>query len=365
VGSVFRRKRKDARARNWYVEYSYGGKRVRRRAKGARTKSEAKAYVRGILAQIDRGEYLARKPREILFKVFAKYYMKWAKVNKRSWKRDRTFMAHFRPFFEGRMLHRMTPMLIEDYKRKRRENVTGATVNRELACLKHMFNMALNDGIVAENPVRKVRFFREDGQRERILTPEEEGELLKHCNDYLKNAVLIALNTGMRRGEILALKWGQVDLARGVLTVENTKNGKRRKIPVNSALRCVLGKLRENGDSDEFVFPNRKTGESVKNVKKSFRRACEKAGIKGFRFHDLRHTFATRLVERGVDLATVSELLGHSTIVLTKRYSHPSPAHKREAVETLAGMERTSQTRLLTGMLTGQGEDVSKTLIMN
>lgn len=354
MGSVFRRKRNDARAQNWYLEYSYGGKRIRKLAKGARTKSEAKAYLREIERQIDRGEYVPRKRKEVLFEVLADYYMKWAKLNKLSWKRDQIFVNHFIPFFKGMMLRQITPMLIEDYKRKRKEKVSGSTVNKELSCLKHMFNMAIDESIVVENPVKKVRFFRENSQKERILTDTEEEELLRHVNGYLKDIIIIALNTGMRRGEILNLKWGNMDLERKFIFVERTKSGKVRNIPMNSLLENTLVGLWLRKADEEYVFWNTKSGKPIQDVKKSFKSACREAGIENLRFHDLRHTFATRLVESGVDIVTVAELLGHSSLRMTMRYSHPSPDHKRKAVENLVKTDKRKSPELLTELLPGR-----------
>lgn len=354
LGSVFRRERGDARARNWYVEFSFNGKRIRKKARGARTKSEAKAYLRNIERETDRDEYTPGKRKEALFEVFAESYLKWAETNKLSWKRDRIFLSHLVPFFRGKTMNGITPLLIEDYKRKRKEKVSGSTVNRELACLKHMFNMAMDEGMARENPVRKVRFFREQGRKERILTDREKEELMKKCEGYLKAAVIVALNTGMRRGEILGLRWSRVDFTRNVITVERTKSGKPRRVPMNSLAESTLRSMRENRENGEYVFWNRKTGKAMKNVKKSFRKACERAAIANLRFHDLRHTFATELAEKGVDIATVCELLGHSSIVLTKRYSHPSPKHKREAVEILVGAGRRETSGMLPGLLTDE-----------
>jgi len=159
LGSVFKRKRKDARAQGWYVEFNHGGKRIRRLAKGAETKTEAKAYLREIERQIGRGEYIPRKKKQILFEVWAEQYFEWSKLNKRSWKSDENSLNHLKSFFNGKLLHNVSTLLIEDYKKQRRSKVSGASVNRELSCLKHMLNKAIDEGILVHNPVKKVRFF--------------------------------------------------------------------------------------------------------------------------------------------------------------------------------------------------------------
>jgi integrase len=147
--------------------------------------------------------------------------------------------------------------------------------------------------------------------------------------------VIVALNTGMRIGEILNLRYDQIDLASGVIIVEHTKNGKIRKIPINSKLHDLLDNAKMIGN---FVFGNGIN--PYGSIKKGFHAAIRRAGIPHLRFHDLRHTFATRLVSNGVDLATVKELLGHSTITMTMRYTHPTPEHKIQAVESLVSNKK-------------------------
>ena len=351
MGSVFRRKRKDARA-NWYFEFSHGGKRIRRLAKGAETKTEARAILREIERQIYRGEFIPKKKKEILFEVWADRYFEWSKLNKRSWRRDELSLKYLKDFFKGKLLQSITPFSIEDYKKKRKSKVSGATVNRELSCLKHMLNMAIGEGIINLNPVKKVRFFPERNSLFRILLPAEKEVLLQSCEGYLQVAVIVALNTGMRKGEVLGLRWSQVDFERGFIKAERTKSGKDRAIPMNSRVVNSLKMHRANEEHEEFVFWNVMTQKPILDIKRSYKTACRRAKIEGLRFHDLRHNFASSLVENGVDIVTVSELLGHSDINLTaKRYSHPSPQHKRLAVEGLLPQKEQKSVELLPEIL--------------
>lgn len=164
-------------------------------------------------------------------------------------------------------------MLIEDYKRKRKKMVTGSTVNRELACLRHLLNKAADADYMVENPFRKVRFFPENSQKERILNDDEISSLLKCSRDPLKSIVLFALHTGMRRGEILGLKCDNVHLEKGFIHVEKKKSGKTRKVPINSLLEKVLAEQMEKRKNDEYVFWNEKTRKPFLDVKKSFKNA--------------------------------------------------------------------------------------------
>ena len=187
--------------------------------------------------------------------------------------------------------------------------------------------------IVRENPVKKVKFLKENNKRLRYLVAEEIVKLLKHCKGHLKPIVIIALNTGMRRGEILNLKWHDIDFKRGIIYLLHTKNNEKREIPINDAERAALIKVRKHPDSPYIFCGN--DGKPFHDTRTSFFTALKKSGIINFRFHDLRHTFASQLVMSGVDINTVRELLGHKSLEMTLRYSHLSPDHKKRAVDIL------------------------------
>ena len=205
----------------------------------------------------------------------------------------------------------------------------NSTINRELALLKCIFSKAVDWGFAEENPVRKVKLFSEkDNTKERVLTEEEEERLLGESPARLSSVLIFALNTGARRGEILKLRWDQVNLSKRFIRFENTKNGRQRFVPINARLYEELSKLKGLNRHGDAVFP-------FKSVRTAFENACQRAKIKGLRFHDLRHTFASRLVDSGVDLITVKELLGHHSVRMTERYVHRNEKQKRQAVELL------------------------------
>lgn len=236
-------------------------------------------------------------------------------------------------YFGKKALSEIAAYDVERFKEMRHKSVSGTTINRELAALKTMLNRASDWGFVklAANPVSKVAYFPER-QVERILTDNEAAKLVAACGQAVRPVVITALNTGMRRGEILDLRWENVDFERRFIRVERSKNGRSRKVPMNSTLVAELGRLRGNGTP--FVFTQR-AGERLKSIVTAFQTACRHAGIGHLRFHDLRHTFATNLVMNGVDLVTVKEILGHSDISMTVRYSHPSDERKMAAVECI------------------------------
>lgn len=170
---------------------------------------------------------------------------------------------------------------------------------------------------------------------ERILTEDEEEKLLDACCSYLRAAVLIALNTGLRLQETLHLRWRDIDFENDILTVVGGKGGKFGKVEINSRLKDELMRFHQVSKSD-YLFQNERTGKPILNPKTAFRNAVRRSGIGHIRFHDLRHTFTTRLIRKGVDIVTVQNLLRHSAIAMTLRYSHPGASERRRAVSLLS-----------------------------
>ncbi|MEK7369650.1 MAG: tyrosine-type recombinase/integrase, partial [Planctomycetota bacterium] len=289
-------------------------------------------------AEILQGRYnFKAKLQTPRFEEFASKYLEYSKANKRSYRRDIDIIKALMPHFKSCRLSQITPEMVEKYKLERIKVVCKATVNRELDTFSSLFNRAIEWGRAETNPLRGVKDFKVDNRKERILSSEEEKRLLVVAPQHLKPILLVALHTGMRLREILNLPWECVDLEQGVVAIRgaNSKNGRERKVPMNEVLKEVFTELYKGKDNLKWVFFNQDTQKPVGWVKRSFTTACKRAGIEGLRFHDLRHTFATRLVLNGVYLVTVKELLGHVEIETTMRYSHPTPLSKTLAVDTL------------------------------
>lgn len=176
-------------------------------------------------------------------------------------------------------------------------------------------------------------------QVDRWLTPDEEVRLLNTSPAWLREIITFALNTGMRQGEILALTWRDLDFCRGTLVVMKSKNRERRTIPLNNLVFELLATKRAACDEKEGPVFLTGLGNplKVRYLVRAFSKARDQAGMPDFRFHDLRHTFATRLVQKGVDLYKVQRLLGHKTSVMTQRYAHHSPESLRDGVRVLEG----------------------------
>jgi integrase len=178
------------------------------------------------------------------------------------------------------------------------------------------------------------KLLEENNRRLRFLTREECQALISQCRGVTRDITVTALNSGMRKGEILGLKWDNVDLKHGFILLDKTKNGDRREIPIKDTLRSVLQGITRRLDVP-YVFCDPVSGSPCQDVRASFASACKRAGITDFHFHDLRHTFASHLVMAGIDITTVRELLGHKTLTMTLRYAHLAPSHKVSAVDIL------------------------------
>ncbi len=322
------------RDRIWYIDYydQLGGR--HREVVGPNKRAAEQALAKR-KTEVAENKFLDKKRQEkIRFAYFAHQFIEYySKPNKRSWKRDIQLVNNLVSFFQEKLLHELTPLDIEKYKKERIKTVASATVNRELACLKTIFNKAIEWEKVEQNPVRKVKLYKENNRRVRYLESNEIDRLLRECSGHLNPIIIVALNTGMRRGEILNSKWSDVDINQRLIYIMNSKSGEKREIPVNNLLLELLKRLKEGSKSD-YVFSH-EDGSPFGKVDKGFRSACKRAGIKDFRFHDLRHTFASHLVMNGVDLKTIQELLGHKSLEMTLRYAHLSPDHKRKAVDNL------------------------------
>jgi integrase len=321
------------RGKIWWIDYYYKGRRLRESV--SESWQEAVDALKSRQGEIVRGCFeLKKDKREWWFDEFAAEYLSHLQATRRWWTREVSRLRVLIRYFGKHLLTEITPYHVEKYKAVRRKTVTGPGVNRELALLKAMFNKAVLWGFAKlENPVSKVAYYPER-QVERVLTDEEAGKLVESSGKSLRPVVILALNTGMRKSELLALRWKDVDFSRRYVYVERSKNNRSRKIPMNSTALEELRRLRRNGS--DYVFTKKRSPERLRCVATAFKTACRKAGIAGLRFHDLRHTFATNLVMAGVDLVTVKEILGHSDIAMTVRYSHPSDRRKMEAVERLA-----------------------------
>lgn len=254
---------------------------------------------------------------------------------------------------------------------RRKKALSPVTVNQDIRALRAALSRATEWGLVSANPIGKiksapvdnngvVRFLSADEERRLIQALENRDDARRTARasaniwrqtrghepwpeygtytDYVTPMVLLALHTGLRRGELLQLRWRDVDLTRKMLTVrgEGAKTGQTRHVPLNSEIRDVLSKWQDpKAEPAWVIFSGSTATVPLTEARKAWARVLRSARIVSFRFHDLRHTFASKLVMAGVDLNTVRELLGHQKIAMTLRYAHLAPEHKADAVEKL------------------------------
>ena len=342
-GSIYTRETKSGILR-WYIcYYNAERERIRKVVLHASTKQEALIELKNeVLKTLGKRDETEQK-KEIGFSDFAQIYLEDYMMTARgNFQSDVYRLDKLTEHFRDADLRVITPLMIERFRKTRqKEGNSKSTCNRYLALMKRMFNVAIEEGYAEENPVQKVKLYSEkDTLKERILTEQEEKKLMETCSDTLKPIITVALNTGMRLGEILNLQWNNIDLKAWKIRVQKTKNRKVRFIPINDVLFHELRRLENQNGQSPYVFFNAETMKPYVDIKKGFKAACRRAEIKGLRFHDLRHTFATRLVERGTDIETIKELLGHYSITVTERYIHSSDDRKRKAVELLSKLNK-------------------------
>jgi len=346
---VFRRTRtnKDGKKVDfWYMRYVINGKETWKSAGkvGEITKTVAQKMLEDIKRNIRMGTYqfdVKNVNLESLEKDYINYVKNISQI--RTSDKRVEHMNTLKAFFGDKELINYTSKDIDDFKSFRLKKVAPATVNRELSTLRHLFNLAKRwKKFFGDNPVSVSGLLREDNLRKRVLSFDEEARLLECSAYHLRPIILTALYTGLRKSEILSLVWKNVDFNNNIIIIPsfNNKSKKEKTVPLSSILRKLLLELKlKNSSVSEYVFLNNR-GNNIKSIKTAFNNACRREQIKDFHFHDLRHTAGTRMLEAGVGIVEISEILGHSSIELTrKRYLHPNQS-LRDAVEKLANFNK-------------------------
>jgi integrase len=325
----------------YWIDYYVQGRRKRERIGPDKRLAETVLQKRKVA--IAEGKYLDKKrvPR-CTFDELAALYLTWAQTNHQGFAPTKSRVKRLQETFGPYQLRDITPLMVDEYIQKRVTTCKPGTVNRETQLLSHMFKRAIAWGKALENPAAHLRPLRVNNRRLRYLSHKEITSLLSAADDILRPMVRVALHTGLRRSEQFSLTWQDVDFTLGLIRVLHTKNGERRELPMSATLRETLQQLPRRLGSDH-IFPGR-TGRGMSNIRGRFHRALREAGIEGFVWHDLRHTFASYLVMAGVNLTSVKELMGHKTIAMTLRYAHLAPDFQRDAIHRLDTSMDTSRT---------------------
>ncbi len=350
------------RGKTYQIDYfDPGGKRIR---KSFTLKKDAEAELGKRVSLKAENRYLDVKKECVT--TFGELIKKYKEnfESQRSFKSWKTLcLKNFEEYFGAdTVIDNIRYVHLESYRNHLRLKLTrkktirtDASVNREISCLHHLLSKGAEWELLEQNPFKRGKSLltKENNKRLRFLSQEELQKLLGVAPKHLREVIICAVNTGMRRGELLSLKWEQV--RNGFIYLQNTKTDEPRQIPINDTLAELFEEIKKRHPGARYVFTYQNgKKEEVKEVgnlkllkfndepmfetKHSFETAVKKAGIEHCRFHDLRHTFASHLLMNGASLKDVQELLGHKTLDMTLRYAHLSGEHKKNAVNLLNGL---------------------------
>ncbi len=344
--------RKDVRG--YFLDYfiEEGGVKRRKRVRlGQIPLAKAKLILATHMQEIVEQRFLAVDRSKLLFFDAADSYLAVSKARKKSHRNDLMIIPMFKDFFGNRPLESFTTDLVEAYLQKRRQDgqrnhagkpLSDTTLNKEIVTLKTIFRRAVLNGQIDRNPIIGVRKFKEHF-RDRTLEPVEFQALLSCCSQRLKGIVQLAYSTGMRCGEILGLRWNQVDFKGRVIVLEaaDTKTREKREVPLSETLLQSFKQIpRTLGCDHVFTFKGKRIG----CIRKAFERACRKAGIGNFRFHDLRHCAVTNYRKAGVPDTVIMSISGHKTHAVFRRYDRVDREDRHAALRKMESMIDTGMT---------------------
>jgi integrase len=290
------------------------------------------------------------KPKVTFFEA-ADSFLAYSLARKKSYINDAQIVARLKAFFGNRSLDSLTPDFVEAYfnhrrkegnKLHKRDYLKGSTLNRDMACLKTLIRRAMLNRQIERNPIEGVRKFKEYS-RDRTLAKEELLRFMELCPPHLKSIVELAYLSGMRRGEILGLRWDQLDLKNKVIVLEaaDTKTQEKREIPLSQKLIQLFQRIPKTL-GNPFVFTYK--GKNIGNIRDAFKRVCRKAGINDFRFHDLRHCAITNLRKAGVSDSVIMSISGHKTHAVFRKYDRVDRDDRQEAFRRVENLFDTYMT---------------------
>lgn len=321
----------------WWMSWTDAQGRRRRRKTNAHNITQAKQILAAEQLRVEQARILGHQPPgKDTFAEVAERYLKHqkARLTAKAYDREEGIVRkHLTPKFGDRKVSSIRKLDIQRYVTDRSGEVSAYSVQRELTVLKHLFSLAVEWEIVPTNPARDVKAPKAPAGRVRYLQPTELRALLDACPDGLRQIVALAVSTGMRRGEIINLRYLDVDMANRRIMLPQTKNGEMRIVYLNEMATMVFKSVGWNEEtrSGDLIFANW----TPDQVSVAFGRICRELKIVDFRFHDLRHTAASWLRMSGADIHTVAQLLGHKDLRMAARYQHLSPGFLSEAVGKL------------------------------
>lgn len=354
------------RGDSWYSDFVYKGERYTK-SHGKVSKTLAKEKDRDFRADVAAGRYQAAKNNPAFTKAMDEYLEGVAAKNQpRTYRRYKEIAKYLKEHFGNRKISQIesNEVLMRKYiagrkaqirERQKAQGRTEAelsftTINRELALLRSMFNVLIRAGKARKNPVSLVSFF-DEVIKERVLSEDEEDRIFAAIEEsdrryhHLKDIVLIALNTGMRQGEIMAMERDWINLKESLIIVPRHAQKRKRKdkrVPINSEIMPIIKRLLRTNKGTKYLFVNPKTKTRYTSITNAWNGIVKKAGLDGtpgvdrLRFHDLRHTAATKLARKGRDIKFIAQYLGHSDVKTSARYIHYSDEDLKAGAEDLA-----------------------------
>jgi integrase len=313
-------------------------------------KTDAKKWIQDTESAIREGRHFktAEAKKHTLAELVDRYIRDVLPTKPRQAPAQKPQLERWKAELGSYLLADITPALIVEVKDKlslettpRGNQRNPATVVRYMAALSHAFTIAVKDwGWIENNPMIKVTKPKESRGRVRFLDDDERASLLQACkessNEWLYICVILALSTGMRQGELMNLKWSDVNLKDRYIILHETKNGERRRVPLSGpALDLLQQHSKVRRLDTPLLFPSAKYPDQPIDLRKPFHNALKAAGITDFKWHDLRHCTASYLAMNGASLAEIAEILGHKTLQMVKRYSHLSDGHVSSVVESM------------------------------
>lgn len=338
----------------WSYDFSVKGRRYKG-STGCHDKGLARRFEQELKAEARLGRPIDGPVPKVLptFAACAKAYREGDGALKRSGSDDQSILDRaLLPMFGPMHLDAITRTDVErfrneriagklsDKERNRKEKPAPATVALELGLLRRIFNVAVEAGLLDRNPVAKLKMPKVSNRRDRVIDATEYQRLLAEVDDrqgaHMRPIIVLGYESGMRKGEIVGLLWADVDWRRHLVHLRLTKTDEPRNVPLSEAAEQALRGWSRRKDwgrrESTYVFASPAADRPLSNVSAAFGRIARRAVVADVRFHDLRHTFCTRMVERGVDLITLKAITGHKTLAMLSRYSHPSDARKVELV---------------------------------
>jgi len=354
----------------WWYNFFFNGRHIQRSAKTTNQR-KAEKYERAYRTQLERGEVGLDPPKKKEVPTLNQAvvaFLEWSRIehathpgttrryqvsskpllryfNNGNIKLDAIDKEKIEAYKPWRLKQRrLPPVKAKPGKKHKAKPLRPATINRELACLKIILNH--HEGSVPANPVCKVKFLNEDNHQTRVLNPDEEKLYLLAASQPLQDIAVLMLETGMRPEEACRIRRENVNLGEGYVFIPfgKTKAARRKLALSERAYNVLLHRINDTEIKGEHLFPGRGEGDKpLVKVNHAHTSAVKRSGVKPFVLYALRHTFATRAVEAGVDLVTLAAMLGHSRLAMVMRYAHPSEEHQFEAMRKIRAYRKTAQ----------------------